>query len=208
MNKQGLFLAVAVLGVLYTASPALARDATSYQPAAVTRISSVPVGTIMAWPKNSMPADGTWAECDGRNGTPDLRGRFIRGLGGRSAGLGQVQTDDTRSHTHVVHVGSQTVTGTAAGQRYIDAHTGVSLGSVIGQRHGDVVTDVSVTGEKVSFSQAKSTLSTKLDMSNTRTAQSSNVTGKTSGGTYTTEATGGSETRPENVALKYIMKIR
>ena len=40
---------------------------------------SVPVGTVISWygQLNRLP-DG-WALCDGINGTPDLRGRFIVG---------------------------------------------------------------------------------------------------------------------------------
>jgi hypothetical protein len=37
----------------------------------------LPTGTIVMWGKNEIP-DG-WVECDGSNGTPDLRGRFIYG---------------------------------------------------------------------------------------------------------------------------------
>jgi len=38
----------------------------------------IPKGTIMAWNGNTAPAG--WALCDGANGTPDLRGRFVLGL--------------------------------------------------------------------------------------------------------------------------------
>lgn len=40
---------------------------------------TIPSGTIVAYYKTSLPADGTWAWCNGQNGTPDLRGLFIRG---------------------------------------------------------------------------------------------------------------------------------
>jgi microcystin-dependent protein len=39
-------------------------------------INIIPRGTILAW--NSPTAPAGWALCDGQNGTPDLRGRFIR----------------------------------------------------------------------------------------------------------------------------------
>ncbi len=50
------------------------------------QLSSVPVGTVIAWRPTPdrveagqvVPPPG-WAVCDGANGTPDLRGRFIRG---------------------------------------------------------------------------------------------------------------------------------
>lgn len=47
----------------------------------------VPIGTIIAWHPGEESTDGKriraphgWAICDGENGTPDLRGRFLRGL--------------------------------------------------------------------------------------------------------------------------------
>src|SRR5690606_19276216 len=39
----------------------------------------VPAGTIVMWHGNNIPAG--WAECNGTNGTPDLRGRFIVAAG-------------------------------------------------------------------------------------------------------------------------------
>lgn len=39
----------------------------------------LPRGTIVAW-TGSVPPNG-WNFCDGTNGTPDLRGRFIVGTG-------------------------------------------------------------------------------------------------------------------------------
>ena len=42
----------------------------------------LPSGVILAWSKESIP-DG-WAYCDGNNGTPDLRSRFILGAGSGS----------------------------------------------------------------------------------------------------------------------------
>ncbi len=44
----------------------------------------VPKGTIVSWTGSSAPAG--WALCDGANGTPDLRGRFVLGFG-QGAGL-------------------------------------------------------------------------------------------------------------------------
>jgi microcystin-dependent protein len=40
--------------------------------------SKVPAGTIVMWSGSNIP--NGWAICDGENGTPDLRGKFIVGL--------------------------------------------------------------------------------------------------------------------------------
>jgi microcystin-dependent protein len=73
----------------------------------------VPRGTIVAFSNNYTIPNG-WSECNGNNGTPDLRGRFILGRGS-GAGLsvrtyGQtggeethlLTTDEMPSHSHVI----------------------------------------------------------------------------------------------------------
>lgn len=42
--------------------------------------SSIPTGGIIIWSGAEVPTG--WALCDGTNGTPDLRGRFVLGAGG------------------------------------------------------------------------------------------------------------------------------
>ena len=102
-----------------------AADATSFSPTTVKvtakPISSIPVGTIIAWPVAQNPADWqnpdgsyNWLECNGQNFSqaaypelfavlggqvPDLRGLFLRGHGGNSAGLGVKQSDAIRNIT-------------------------------------------------------------------------------------------------------------
>ncbi|MCC8146461.1 MAG: phage tail protein [Bacteroidales bacterium] len=44
----------------------------------------VPKGAILMWPWNT-PLPSGWAYCDGTNGTPDLRGRFVVGRDERHA---------------------------------------------------------------------------------------------------------------------------
>ena len=66
-----------------------------------------PIGMITLWhgPANQVPAG--WALCDGQNGTPDLRGRFIVGAGtgdypsGRTGdGLMRLRVEHLPAHTH------------------------------------------------------------------------------------------------------------
>jgi len=45
-------------------------------------ISEIIVGTIILWYGKIDNIPPNWAICDGRNGTPDLRGRFIMGYDG------------------------------------------------------------------------------------------------------------------------------
>lgn len=124
MKRFFLFAAL----ILMSALPLTvhAADATSFDPTLVKvtakPISSIPVGTIISWPVAQNPADWqnpdgsyNWLECNGQNFSqaaypelfalmggqvPDLRGLFLRGLGGNSAALGITQEDEIGSHNH------------------------------------------------------------------------------------------------------------
>jgi hypothetical protein len=55
---------------------------------------AVPEGTIIAWYAKNKPIPQGWVVCNGTNGTPDLRNRFLRGTGdpaniGKSGGASQ-----------------------------------------------------------------------------------------------------------------------
>jgi microcystin-dependent protein len=62
----------------------------------------LPRGVIVAWTGTSPPTG--WALCDGENGTPDLRGRFILGLGHGSGLTNRTinQRDGAETHTLTV----------------------------------------------------------------------------------------------------------
>jgi hypothetical protein len=58
----------------------------------------VPAGTILLWQGATTTIPTGWALCDGTNGAPDLRDRFVMGAGG-SASPGTSANADTHTHT-------------------------------------------------------------------------------------------------------------
>lgn len=126
--KRSYLFHFLLLASLVFSSPVLAADSTSFDPTKVmvqsVATSSIPVGTVIAWPSASWPADAdNWLECNGQAissavypelvaliGTtvPDYRGIFLRGQGSQtsthygtvthsSAALGQLQGDGIRT---------------------------------------------------------------------------------------------------------------
>ena len=76
--------------------------------------SSMPLGTIVPYYGTDEPSG--WKICDGRScagselakklgirNVPDLRGRFIRMIGGNAAGMAVAQGDELKGHTHALH---------------------------------------------------------------------------------------------------------
>ena len=110
--------------------------------------SGVPIGTVIAWPVNSLPQEsGTWLECNGqscaaypklvavlgRSTVPDYRGVFLRGYGNhtsssnygtvthKSGNLGELQLDTIRNISGTFHVSRRagnTATGVFTGTSY------------------------------------------------------------------------------------------
>jgi microcystin-dependent protein len=88
----------------------------------------IPFGTIVMWTGSTAPSG--WALCDGTNGTPDLRGRFVLSQGQGSGLTNRLinQVGGAETHTLTVQeMPSHTHTGTTASNGSHD-HTG-STGS-------------------------------------------------------------------------------
>jgi hypothetical protein len=68
---------------------------------------TIPVGGIILWSGAASAVPAYWALCDGNNGTPDLRGRFVMGASATSGNVGTRGGSADAvvvSHTHTANV--------------------------------------------------------------------------------------------------------
>jgi hypothetical protein len=61
---------------------------------------SLPAGIILMWAGLLSAIPGGWVLCDGQNGTPDLRDKFVKGA---AAGADPGATGGSATHTHADH---------------------------------------------------------------------------------------------------------
>jgi len=228
-GKRLYFLRMACI-LLALAFPGigLAADATSFDPTtvAITSQGTIPVGTVVAWPTASNPADmGRWLECNGQTipagsqyerlrailggqPIPNYNGQFLRGT--TVAGeVGQKVQDTIRAHSHDIDAHQHSVSGSAAGQEY--------SGSIPGQSyHYDVA---SVGGTWWPAIGTPSFVDTVMSINHSTewdTTARSSYSGTTSGGSITgftnfaggqpTHETGGAETAPVHTKVRYLIR--
>lgn len=76
--------------------------------------SPVPSGTIVMWSGNAGNIPGGWTLCDGGNGTPNLRSRFVMGADTGLPDQAPGRFGDPDNHNHRISIsGGQLVTGPA-----------------------------------------------------------------------------------------------
>ena len=103
----------------------------------VERVASqnLPIGVILLWSGSTASIPAGFQICDGTNGTPDLRDRFLVGAGSAYA-VGATGGGTTHTHTgHANHVVTQPAdhgTHTSAGGHTHDAHTTAADTTVTG----------------------------------------------------------------------------
>lgn len=90
-------------------------------PAGADGAGGVPVGVILMWAGLVANIPQDWALCDGQNGTPDLRGRFIKGASSEAGATGGSET-----HAHAEHA-AQAHSGAAVADHAALTHSGSAV---------------------------------------------------------------------------------
>lgn len=143
-------------------------------------LSLVPAGTIVMWSGDIANIPVGWALCDGTNGTPDLRGRFIVGAGG----------------TYLVgDTGGANSVALTVSEMPVHSHT-----AVVSQDGGFAHTFSSADAENGSPAYARWTAVRKDPVINLGAHSHTVTIGSTGGGQA-------HENRPPYFALTYIMKL-
>lgn len=149
---------------------------------------NLPIGAIVVWGGQTIP-DG-WAEMNGQTvsssevtaifggALPDLRGRFVRGHGGNSDAMGVVQLESIKSHNHTASFVGNPLPGHS---HSYTSYKGESKDGGSGGHGAD---------------------------NHTTTRTTSSVSGGTPTGSVSISNYGSTETVPNNVAMKYIIKIK
>lgn len=172
---------------------------------------AIPPGAIIMWNGATIPQG--WAICDGTNGTPDLRGRFIIGAGQNgSPASGDINPNYLRGKT-----GGYNLVGLASSEIPKHQHTVsnvISDNGMINISAGDhnhtytMHDDDDNNDDDSSFPETgKAIATTQTGVTNTGGAHSHTITGTTGDGTsYGLQGTP-HENRPPYFVLIYLMKL-
>jgi microcystin-dependent protein len=138
-----------------------ASDGTTTGKLTITQIADqiVPIGSILLWSGSIASIPTNWALCNGSNGTPDLRNRFIVGANVDNAGVANTnitglntQTGGTKdaivvNHTHAItdpgHSHTLPIASGSGGTSKVNTNGGFST--------SNIETSVNTTGISINF---------------------------------------------------------
>jgi microcystin-dependent protein len=214
---------IGLSGANYGSSGQVLTSQGSGSAAAWTTVIGVPSGIIAVWSGAEGAIPSGWYLCNGSNGTPDLRNRFIVGAGsGSSYSVGDtggsntvtLSTSQIPAHSHTTNNHSHNASVSDPGHGH-----SVSV-SDPGHYHNTSVTGAKLFpgygGAHVPYGGAGGYPGTHFNMSNANTGISANAsnantsisvsTGNANPSTNNTGGGGSHENRPPYYALCYIMK--
>ncbi len=152
----------------------------------------IPIGGIIMWSGTAGSVPSNWKICDGTNGTPDLRDRFIVGAGstyaeGATGGENTVTLSTAQLPAHN-HTGSTSTNGNHTHGSNSTDRLGFAL-----RNHNSTVTSLDNTGDEINqFNTTRLVIDAAGDHSHSIPSEGSNQS---------------HENRPPYYALYYIMKI-
>lgn len=174
----------------------------------VINYQEVPPGTIVMWSGETAPSG--WSLCDGTNGTPDLRGRFVIATGTGTGLTTRVLGAIGGAETHILslnEIPGHTHTGTTASNG-VHTHTITDPGHTHTQT--TINDDYNNSGSNPPGFSADSAGTVTWDNINSSTT---GITVNSNGDhnhTFTSDSTGGGTAHnnmPPFYALAYIMKL-
>lgn len=120
----------------------------------------VPTGVIVMWGGLLANVPEGWALCNGQNGTPDLRDRFIKGAA-NAANPGT--TGGATTHTHAAHTGviNHTHPVTDPGHAHVQMRLPTATGAVVGH-----TVDTSMSGTPATSGVSTQSATTGVTTSN------------------------------------------
>lgn len=170
-----------------------------------TKENTIPRGVIVAWSGAISAIPASWALCDGTNGTPDLRNRFVAGAGGD-----YVVGATGGANTATTATGGSILTTSTNGAH---SHGGSTAGHVLTiaqippHTHGIASGNVAEAG---SWQKTTANNSSTQQTASTGGGQAHSHGLSTDGGhahTVDTAHTHTVDTRSPYMALAYIMKL-
>jgi len=113
-------------------TPTTGDNSTKVATTAFVQSSGLPSGCIVLWSGSVASIPSGWYLCNGSNGTPDLRNRFIVGAGSTYAvgGTGGSADAIVVSHTHTATDSGHTHSFTAIAQAGADGGSGALVGGI------------------------------------------------------------------------------
>jgi microcystin-dependent protein len=190
----------------------IAFDGTDFEMAVGATPSAVAVGTVMAWPMSTVP--GGWLECDG-SAISRTTYAALFGVIGTSYGVGNGSSTFNLPNYKDQFLRGFDASGTDVSSR-TDRGDGTTSASV-GTKQSYQTAAHTHTGTTNASGDHNHTLSGNVDNNDTsggsfngsggkvQVATSTTSTNGSHTHTFTTDSTGGNETRPKNVTVKWII---
>ena len=214
---------IGLSGANYGSSGQVLTSQGSGSAAAWTTVIGVPSGIIAVWSGAEGAIPSGWYLCNGSNGTPDLRNRFIVGAGsgssysvGNTGGSNTVtlstsqipaHSHTTNNHSHNASVSDpghgHSVSVSDPGHSHNTSVTGAKLFPGYGGAHVPYGGSGGYPGTHFNMSNANTGISANASNANTSISVS---TGNANPSTNNTGGGGSHENRPPYYALCYIMK--